>query len=288
MDLAILFLLIALGFLGHGKFEQALYGSLAIYRSFGHSPKNGRELKLRLRDFFSGPGDSIFLPQYKFFNPLCLELREQQLKHGVGSSAVLGCLRKWLTEDIQFEEKAQSILKNSLAQFGVLSSFTWIFYLNAKYSLGIKSTWLLFTCLQVSGFFSFLFFYRSQKKKHFSFLEELFERAFLFKTLKPVGMSVGEVLLRSKADQILDTKDKQISKLASELLRLSQRWTSSGEQIDKELEELLGEVSFLRDERRRKFELKLGGIRFIHMVVFYLFGYLLVTLSLIRQLALSY
>jgi len=270
------------------KFEELVYTSIAFYKSFGHSPKKGRELKLKLRDFFSGVGDSIFLPQYKFFNPLCLELRELQLKHGIGASRVLTSLRKWLAEDIQFEEKTQSILKNSLAQFAILSAFTWIFYLNAKYSLGVQSSWLLFSILQIAGGISFLFLYRHQKRKYFSSLEELFERGFLFKTLKPVGISVGEVLSRSRADQILETKDKLISKLALELLKLSQRWTSSGAQVDLELDELLGEINFLREERRRKFELKLGGIRFIHMVVFYLLGYLLVTLSLIRQLALSY
>lgn len=288
MELTIIGIFILIGVLGNKFCEAFINRVLRYFKDLGHSPKKGRKLQMTLKDFFGQGGGSNLLPQYKFFHPLCFDLRSLQLSHGISSSAIMKILRPWLIKDVQFEEKLQSILKNSVAQFAILALFTWVFYLNARFSLKISSHWEIFTLLQISGIISFLYFYKKKKNRFFESIESLFQRVFMFRSLKSVGISMGEVLSRSQADQVLEVKDKDVRKQAELLLQICQRWTREGANIESDLEELVEELSYLRGERRRQFEVSLAGLRFIHLVFFYLFGYFLVILELIRQLASSY
>lgn len=280
--------MIIIGVLGHNYIESFIHLISRVLGNYRVSTSNGRQLQVGLRTFFLKPDGSKILPQYKFFTSFIFDLRQLQLRHGLSSRLLLKSLRPWLTKDVQFEEKIQSTLKNSLLQFLILSSFTWIFYFNATSSLECELSWGYFCSLQISGFISFLIVFQFKKNRYFNDLEEIFRRLFLFQSLKKVGLSMGEVLSRSQADQVMEVKDYKIKDLSEQLMNCSQSWVKTGRQIDGELEELSEELLYLREEKRVSFELNLAIMRFAHLVGFYLFGYLLVVMGLIRQLALSY
>lgn len=274
--------------MGHKKIESYLNRSFNSLKGLLLSLKDGRALQTGLRSYFSSGGGSALLPRYKFFTTFCFELRELQLRHGIPSRKIIFGLRDWITKDIQFEEKVQGLLQNSLFQFLILSSFTWIFYFNATSSLDCEIPWRGFATLQVCGIVSFLYVYQKQRTSFFSGLDELLKKVFLFQSLKKVGLSMGEVLIRSGADQELLSNDKEVKELSSQLSILAQDWTKQGRSIDAQLEELSNELTYLRETKRKSFELKLAVLRFMHLVGFYLVGYFLVILALIEQLALSY
>ena len=288
MELFIISVIILIGILGHRFLEPLVLIVLRFYEGLIVNTDKGRELQSQLKSFFGQIDSSILLPQYKFFTPLCFEVRELQLRHGLSSFSVLNKLRPWISKDVQFEEKILGQLKSSMAQFFILSLFTWIFYLNARFSLEISSNWKGFTALQLIGFISFLLVFKKQKSKFFWEIEALSQRAFLFRSLKEVGLSMSEVLSKSKADQSFQILDPQIKNQGELLIKLCQRWTVEGCSIEEDLSEIISELDFLREERRRHFEVRLGALRFIHLVSFYLLGYFLVILELIRHLALSY
>ena len=280
--------LILIGVFGHDFLSKEIQRISITLEGRLVSPAKGRELQGLMRGYFTSSGGSILLPIYKFFTPFYQEIRELQLRHGLRSKELLCGLRPWLGEDVQFEEKVQALFKNSIVQFLILSLFTWVFYFNANHSLGSDLSCKGFSILQVLGFLSFSFVYLHQKKKAFGGMEELLRRVLIFKSLKTVGLSMGEVLAKSKADQEMNSSQKKVKELGNQMMDLTKVWTKEGKSIDGELEEFLNELIFVRNEQCRKFELKLGALRFIHLVVFYLFGYFLVILGLIRQLALSY
>ena len=277
-----------LGYFGHAALSKAILGGNAFYRIFWVNTKAGRKLNLELRSFFSGSEVQDSLPEFKFFTPFILELRSYQLRHGLSSSILLATLRPLISKDLHFEEKIQNLFLNSLGQFFILSIFTWIFYFTSTSSLGPSSSWPGVCLLQFTGLLSFIFFYQKMKLKNFSEIDDLFKRLFLFKSLKLVGLSMGEVLGKSKADQSMNLAKGPLRTLGDQLILLCEKWTKEGLSIDSELNELLNELTHLKEVSCRKFELRLGGLRFVHLLGFYLFAYLLVILGLIRQLASSY
>lgn len=228
------------------------------------------------------------LPQFKFFTPFILELKTLKLRHGLNSHLLLKSLRPLISKDLRFEEKIQSLFLNSIGQFFILSVFTWIFHFSSTSTLGPNSSWLAVCLLQVAGLISFIIFYQKMRLKSFRSIDEFFKRLFLFQSLKLVGLSMGEVLAKSKADQFIELPKGPLRSLGRQLILLCEKWTKEGYSIDSELNELLNELNHLREESCRKFELRLSGLRFVHLLGFYLFAYLLVILGLIRQLASSY
>ncbi len=276
------------GYFGHPWLSKAICRGDDFYRIFWVNTKAGREMTLELRSFFMQKGAQNSLPQFKFFTPFILELRTLQLRHGLSSHLLLKSLRPLISKDLRFEEKIQSLFLNSVGQFFILSCFTWIFYFTSIQTLGTGSSVLAVGLLQVTGLVSFIFFYQKMRTSSFGQVDELFKRLFLFQSLKLVGLSMGEVLGKSKADQFLELPKGPLRALGQQLISLSEKWTKEGISIDSELRELLSELNHLREEKCRQFELHLGGLRFIHLLGFYLFSYLLVILGLIRQLASSY
>lgn len=288
MGAVLIIVIILFGVVGHKYIESLILYFLKITKTYRVSISNGRELQSLLRPFFAQTSSSKKLPNYKFFAPFSLELRQLQLSHGLSSKSLLQCLRPWLTLDIQFEEKIQTLLKNSLLQFFILSAFTWIFYFNATSSLECELPWGYFSSLQVLGFLCFLLIFQHKRKRCFAGIDELSKRLLLFQSLKKVGLSIGEVLSRSKADQSLELSEENTRSLGEQLVKYSQSWVKSGRSIDEELAELSLELNYLREQTRLSFEKQLAVLRFVHLIGFYLFGYLLVVMGLIRQLALSY
>jgi hypothetical protein len=284
----LIIILITFGVVGHNLIEKWIHRSMTITEAYRVKLSNGRKLQGLLRSFFSGPDSSKILPQYKFFTLFTMELRQLQLSHGVSSRELLKALRSWLTLDLQFEQKIQNQLKNSLAQFLILSIFTWVFYLNAVSALECELSWEGFCTLQILGFICFIFTFQFKKIRHFEGIDEVSKRLLLFQSLKKVGLSIGEVLGRSKADQSFEITDKNTRELGQQLVAYSQSWVKTGRSIEGELNELSEELIYLKEQKRVHFEKQLAVMRFIHLVVFYLIGYLLVVMGLIRQLALSY
>lgn len=279
---------IFIGLFGHSILSKAICRGDAFYRAFWVSTKSGRELTLELRNFFMESGDQNPLPQFKFFTPFVLELKTLKLRHGLSSSLLLKSLRPLISKDLRFEEKIQSLFLNSIGQFFILGVFTWIFYFTSTSTLGPSSSWPSVCLLQFIGLISFIIFYQKMRLKSFRAIDEIFKRLFLFQSLKLVGLSMGEVLAKSKADQFIELPKGPLRSLGRQLIYLCEKWTKEGLSIDSDLNELLNELNHLRGERCRQFELRLSGLRFIHLLGFYLLAYLLVILGLIRQLASSY
>ncbi|MFT6070045.1 MAG: hypothetical protein ACJAT2_003301 [Bacteriovoracaceae bacterium] len=280
--------ILILGLFGHPWLSKAICQGDAFYRLFWVNTKAGRKMTLELRSFFIEKAAQNSLPQFKFFTPFILELRTLQIRHGLNPHLLLKSLRPLISEDLRFEEKVQSLFLNSVGQFFILSGFTWIFYFTSVQTLGAGTSVLAVWLLQLGGLVSFIFFYQRMRLSSFGKIDELFRRLFLFQSLKLVGLSMGEVLGKSKADQFIDLPKGPMRTLGQQLISLCEKWTKEGISIDSELRELLSELNHLRGESCRKFELRLGGLRFIHLLGFYLLAYLLVILGLIRQLASSY
>lgn len=288
MELVVIFFFILFGLLGHKFWFTYSQVILHFLKGFWVSTEKGRDLLAMAGGYYSSNGGSISLPQYKFFEPLMIELKSYQLKFGLAQSSILKNLRPWLSKDLQFEESNRKALMNSLMQFVLVSGFTWIFYFSSLETLGDSTPTYPILILQFLGFVSFLFVYQRKKQMVFLGVEELFKRGFIFQSLKGVGLSMGEVLSKSRADQNFELKEKDLRRQGEYLIALCHKWTKEGHSIEQELNELLEELSFMREERARSFGLLIQAYRFIHLIFFFLSGYFLLVYGLIRQLALSY
>jgi hypothetical protein len=225
------------------------------------------------------------IPLYKFYTELILTLLHQSRIYGTPILKPLQEVRRAINLDRQLEQKLRSATIQSLLQFGLLILIVWVFIVISQYSTGIKAGALeiiIIIALQALGIgcFSLIFFYlRFNTFKDFS---RIFECLYKIATLLDGPLSLKEVLVISKTENLDFVTSSSGKDMVTRLKYLIDNHKKTGAPIKTEIQLLISETQFSWEEAFKKFIKKIELMKLSIMFIFLVPSYFVFLYSIMR------
>jgi len=224
------------------------------------------------------------LPRYKFYTDLLVELLDQLRRFGGAKFKLLFAFKKQLKDDLQFEKRISSLVGGGVCQFLLVVVITWGFIALTCRLVGYSpSLALLFliSLLHLSGVVLFLFQVKKMKVRALEPFMVFYRVLIIIKLSLGGGLSVSESLRRSRVEQLFLKSYRSYPHLIVRVDLLIKRWQTQGGEIAQELDELMDELLFQRDEEFLKLNRNSTALKFLILALFYLSSYLLFVFTLL-------
>lgn len=223
------------------------------------------------------------LPDYKFYTKIVLKVVVQLRQLGIASYEVLKSLKKGIILDQQFERKLSSELHASFLQFILTALLTYSFVFSCKKILTFPAVtqtilwggWVGLIAIHLIGILCFLFSYYWLKRRIFAPFTEYLEVLYGLKILERAKIPIAQILQQLPIHKVINSTAK-IAILAplnfrvQQLLELAQKL---GVPLHDQIDEIIEEMWFSIEQKQELFRRILSGIRFIYLIIFYVFPY---------------
>lgn len=227
------------------------------------------------------------IPYYKFYTGLILELFHARRVFGAEIQNILFEIKSSLVEDLQFEKKVHSQLKNAWMQFIAMSALTWGFIFITSHITKFQAstfTQLLIIFLQIFGAVLNTIFYYKVKSSTLGQVEKFQSPLYGLKSLGDTGLAISVICEKAKVDELWKISDKGLVVLVKRLFHAIERLKKQGVSIDQSIDEIINEVRFIREQKFLKFLGFLAFFKFLTLALFYLSSYFIFIMSLFSNL----
>lgn len=233
--------------------------------------------------------DLAHLSSYKFYDELICEIAHVAKTYGAATSKTLAKLRHSLSMDLQIEKKTSSAIYEAYFQFLLASGLTLLINIFATNILNFEID-ILFICAALIynfiGIAFFRFLIKRLMKRFLSPVSKALHSFLIFKLMYDVGAPIGDLISRSRINQLAEINRPFTKDLFSRLAALIEMKQEQGDNIADDLNSI--EIG-LWNEYKSQHESLLGRIKvfkFIWLVIFFFVPYIANFFRLINYLSL--
>ena len=219
---------------------------------------------------------TVFIPRFKFYTSLLIDLIEAHRKVGVSLRLILPELRENLIKELQFEKKLLSLVVGGNLQFLIVVITTWSFIMLSSQlaDLPLRGTNLVIIgIVQVTAFIAYNFSFLRLKTLGLSRYSQALEQLYFFNGMVEVGLPVNQVLNDSEVLVGALSKHKTFSHCFERLFNLVHRWKENGLSPKAETGEIIREIWHLKEIGYQRFLKHLEVLKFIILAFFFLPAY---------------
>jgi hypothetical protein len=236
------------------------------------------------------PSSNSPWPEYKNYTSLMVQLLNYARTFGAHYKEMMKELRAGIQKDFQFDLLLKQLIHRAFFQFLIISIITWFFYIfaQAELSLQLNFIWpMIILILQSSGLFIFLFFRKLQQKSYFKGFEAFTFSLYAFKSLSLVGLPSRDIVRLSKFETCLNYHPS-LKSIHERLMQVVQLFLKQGHSTNHEIQLLLEELWFLKEEQLKNFQLKMEQLKLLILALFFLPAYLVLLMGLFQSFSFSF
>lgn len=222
---------------------------------------------------------------YKYFSALLLGVIALTREFGSSPKESLMGIKKALILDDHFERKLSDFKNRGFLQFFMMMVLTWgfIFISSRILETNLSTSMMgLIIFLEVAGLFCFSKVFSYLKSMEFRNFEDYFCSLYQINSLLMVGTPISVVVERSRIVSVIEIKDRKFHEVNDLIKNQLSKIKRDGHPSKQEIEHIIEEVWFLRNQIFENFIKKAGGYHLLVLSVFFLSGYLLYLYSLMK------
>lgn len=227
------------------------------------------------------------VPTYKFFGTLAATGLRHARAFGSFPRELLWEWREGLAKEIEFEKRWLGLKHGAWGQFALFVALTWIFIGIVGHSLGLGMPFYLYVVvmtLQSVGFLSFWPVMNLLAAKRLGAFPELLETLYVLRSLSHAGLPMGQVVKEARLERLERMRQPVLMGIIKRLKELVQLHQKQGYPLAHEVQALLQECWFLREEKLKALG-KLGeSVKLAFLLVFFAGAYFIFLVGLVFQL----
>jgi hypothetical protein len=221
-------------------------------------------------------GDSIDIPEYKYYSELIYKMLNNSKKYGINLKKIINEIKQKIILDIKLEEKICNEFISGFIQFFFIVLVTWFFIFVSKKMIEIpltNSLILMILIFQMSGLISFYFSTKYLEKYYFKSFNNVIKELIIFKSFLEISFPLNQALIHSNISNGEFSKDKLFEHLYQFFTESITRLKMSGISPHADLEIILNSIFDLQEEKMIKFQKQIAVLKFMHLALFFLMAY---------------